>query len=228
MLFGGIRPTCISLEKLAFLFHDHLLAFKAPEPARPLVKARFEFKIFNVTGLVTIKAVPSFFLTGLFGLFAVQDTPPQHGSARKSLGSAMSNQPVVIDASVVNYQSLMDQLGSANSNLPLDAESDDVTQIENFVPGNSGFDAIHLISCGSPCQVAIAASTLSEAAVGGYSGQLGQIGASLSSGGDLLIYGCGVAQEVGGAPLVTDNALHTRLDVAALTNQTGGTRDWVL
>jgi hypothetical protein len=52
-----------SLEKLAFLFHDHLLAFKARERALPLVEARFEFMIPRVTDLVTIEVETSIFWT---------------------------------------------------------------------------------------------------------------------------------------------------------------------
>jgi hypothetical protein len=140
----------------------------------------------------------------------------------------MPNQLVVIDRKVANYQSLIDQLGTAYSYLLLDSNSDGVTQIANYVAANPGFDAIHLISHGSPGQVAIGTSTLSEATLGEYSAQLNQIGASLNAGGDLLIYGCDVAQGGIGQQLITDLARLTRLDVAASTNRTGGTGDWVL
>jgi hypothetical protein len=140
----------------------------------------------------------------------------------------MPNQLVVIDRKVANYQSLIDQLGTAYSYLLLDSNSDGLTQIANYVSANPGFDAIHLISHGSPGQVAVGTSTLSEATLGEYSAQLNQIGASLNAGGDLLIYGCDVAQGVGGQQLVTDLSRLTRLDVAASTNKTGGTGDWVL
>jgi len=140
----------------------------------------------------------------------------------------MPNQLVVIDRKVANYQSLIDQLGTAYSYLLLDSNSDGLTQIANYVSANPGFDAIHLISHGSPGQVAVGTSTLSEATLGEYSAQLNQIGASLNAGGDLLIYGCDVAQGVGGQQLVTDLSRLTRLDVAASTNRTGGTGDWIL
>jgi hypothetical protein len=56
-----MSAPCISFEKLAFPLHDYLLAFKAHEPALPLVEARFEFTIFIVTDLVTMEAVTSIF-----------------------------------------------------------------------------------------------------------------------------------------------------------------------
>ena len=140
----------------------------------------------------------------------------------------MSNQLVVIDPRVANYQSLIEQLGASYSYLLLSADSDGVTQIANYVAANPGFDAIHLISHGSPGQVAVGTSTLSEATVGGYTAQLNQIGASLNAGGDLLIYGCDIAQGVGGQQLITDLSRLTRLDVAASTNRTGSSGDWVL
>jgi hypothetical protein len=140
----------------------------------------------------------------------------------------MSKQLIVIDPRVANYQSLIDQLGAAYSYLLLSLDSDGVTQIASHVAANPGFDAIHLISHGSPGQVAVGTSTLSEATIAGYTAQLNQIGASLNAGGDLLIYGCDVAQGVGGQQLITDLSRLTRLDVAASTNRTGSTGDWVL
>jgi hypothetical protein len=99
----------------------------------------------------------------------------------------MTSQLVVIDPSVTKYQSLIDQLGSSYSYLLLSAESDGVAQLASYIAANPGFDAIHLISHGSPGEVALGTSTLSEATIGVYSAQLNQIGASLKPGGDLLI-----------------------------------------
>ena len=140
----------------------------------------------------------------------------------------MSKQLVVIDRKVANYQSLIDQLGPSYRYLLLDAESDGVAQIAGYVTANPGFDAIHLISHGAPGQIAIGNASLSEATLGGYTAQLSQIGSSLNTGGDLLIYGCDVVQGIDGQQLITDLARLTRLDVAASANKTGGTGDWVL
>ena len=140
----------------------------------------------------------------------------------------MSNQLVVIDPRVASYQSLIEQLGASYSYLLLNAESDGVTQIANYLAANPGFDAIHLISHGAPGQVAVGTSTLSEATIGGYTAQLNQIGASLNVGGDFLIYGCDVAQGGDGQHVLTDLSRLTRLDVAASTNRTGSSGDWVL
>jgi hypothetical protein len=140
----------------------------------------------------------------------------------------MSNQLGVIDPRVANYQSLTEQLGPAYSYLLLSTDSDGVTQIANYVAANPGFDAIHLISQGSPGQVAVGTSTLSEATIGGYTEQLNQIGANLNAGGDLLIYGCDVAQGCGGQRFITELSRLIRQDVAASTNRTGSSGDWVL
>jgi len=65
----------------------------------------------------------------------------------------MSNQLVVIDPSVANYQSLIDQLGSTYSDLLLYSNSDGVKQQAKYVATNPGYDAIHLISHDSLGQV---------------------------------------------------------------------------
>jgi len=67
----------------------------------------------------------------------------------------MFKQLVVIDRKVANYQSLIDQLGPSYSYLLLDAESDGGSQIADYVTANPGFDALHLISHGSPPGVAV-------------------------------------------------------------------------
>jgi hypothetical protein len=123
---------------------------------------------------------------------------------------------------------LIDQLGPSYRYLLLDAESDGVAQIAGYVTANPGFDAIHLISHGAPGQIAIGNASLSEATLGGYTAQLSQIGSSLNTGGDLLIYGCDVAQGINGQRLITDLSQLMKLDIAASTNKTGGTGDWVL
>ena len=86
--------------------------------------------------------------------------------------------------------------------------------IASYVEANPGLDPIHLISNGSPGQVAVDASTLSEATVGRYSGRLNQIDASLNLGGNLLIYCSVVAQEAIGQRLITSLYRVTRLDAA--------------
>ena len=140
----------------------------------------------------------------------------------------MSKQLIVIDPRVANYQSLIDQLGAAYSYLLLSLDSDGVTQIARYLAAHPGFDAIHLISHASPGQLADGTSTLSEATVDGYAIQLNQIGTSPNACGDWLIYGCDIAQGVDGQQLITDLARLTRLDVAASTNRSGNTGDWVL
>jgi hypothetical protein len=77
----------------------------------------------------------------------------------------MSKQLVVIDRKVANYQSLIDQLGQSYSYLLLDAESDGGSQIADYVTANPGFDAIHLISQGSPLGVAVSPISYSLMAV---------------------------------------------------------------
>jgi len=140
----------------------------------------------------------------------------------------MPNQLVVIDPSVANYRSLIDQLGTSYSYLLLSADSDGVAQLAGYVATRPGFDAIHLISHGSPGQVSVGTSTLSATTISSYTSQLNQIGASLNPGGDLLIYGCDVAQGGVGQRLLTDLSRLTRLDVAGSTNRTGSSGDWIL
>ena len=140
----------------------------------------------------------------------------------------MPKQLVAVDVHVADYQKLIDQLGDQYRFLLLTSESDPLGQLADFVSANPGFDAIHLISHGALGQIQLGSQTISGANVGSYADQLQRIGQGVRAGGDFLLYGCDVAQGVGGQQLITDLSRLTRLDVAASTNETGSTGDWVL
>jgi len=62
----------------------------------------------------------------------------------------MPRQLVVIDPRVVNYQELIDQLGSNYSFLLLSEGSDGLAQLANYVAVNSSFHAVCLVPRRSP------------------------------------------------------------------------------
>jgi hypothetical protein len=140
----------------------------------------------------------------------------------------MPKQLVAVDVHVADYQKLIDQLGDQYRFLVLTSESDPLGQLADFVSANPGFDAIHLISHGASGQIQLGSQTISGANVGSYAEPLIRIGEGVRASGDFLLYGCDVAQGDGGQQLITDITRFTRLDVAASTNKTGGSGDWVL
>ena len=143
----------------------------------------------------------------------------------------MPKQLVAVDVHVADYQKLIDQLGDQYRFLVLTSESDSLGQLADFVSANPGYDAIHLISHGAPGQIQLGSQTISGANVGSYADQLQRIGQGVRAGGDLLLYGCDVAQGIDGQRLITDLARLTKLDVAASTDLTGNRKlnaNWTL
>jgi hypothetical protein len=74
VLLGCVRALHF-VKKLAFLFHDYQLAFKARTQALPLFKAQFEFTIKGVTNLVTMQSALSIFGRDVWLVFSSRHTP---------------------------------------------------------------------------------------------------------------------------------------------------------
>jgi len=87
----------------------------------------------------------------------------------------MPRHPIAIGPGVANYRSMIGQHRTFFSHLQLTADSDDGTQIANYVAANPGYDAVRLTSHGSPGRVTVSTSMLSLASPTDYSARLNQI-----------------------------------------------------
>ena len=127
----------------------------------------------------------------------------------------------VFDSAVPNLQALIDAVGPDQRIVILDSTSDGVLQLAKALEFETDIDAIHVFSHGSPGSLALGSRTLSLASIPEYSAALAQIGQSLSAEGDLLLYGCNVAQGEVGLAFVEQLAIATGADVAASDDLTG-------
>jgi len=140
----------------------------------------------------------------------------------------------VFDSAVPELQKLIDAVGATNPDpiiIILDSGSDGVTQLASALAGQSGLDAIHIFSHGSVGSLLLGNSTLNQTTLPGYSEALAQIGSALSETGDLLLYGCNVAQGDLGQAFIAQIAAATGADVSASTDLTGAPSlggDWLL
>ena len=128
-------------------------------------------------------------------------------------------------------QKLVDAVGADKKIVILDAGSDGVLQLANALAGESNLDAIHVFSHGSVGSLSLGSAVLDQASLPGYSEALAQIGSALSESGDLLLYGCNVAQGEVGQAFVEQLAAATAADVAASVDATGAAKlrgDWAL
>ncbi|WP_038914688.1 DUF4347 domain-containing protein, partial [Dickeya zeae] len=151
--------------------------------------------------------------------------------AAVATGSATHKEVVFIDTSVADYQQLSNGVKDGVEVVLLDANKDGLSQIAQWAKNHSGYDAIHIISNGSAGQLTLGGVTLTDNMLAARGSDLTTIGQSLSDSGDILLYGCNVAQGTQGLTFISDLAALTGADVAASTDLTGSTAlkgDWML
>jgi hypothetical protein len=140
-------------------------------------------------------------------------------------------QVVFVNSNVSDYQTLVAGLPQGTQVVILDSTKDGLAQIEQYLQQHQGVSAIHLVSHGAAGEFQVGSTWINEADVSTYSAAFAQIGASMKTGGDFLIYGCDVAQNADGKALVQQISSITGLNVAASTDATGASSlggDWVL
>jgi hypothetical protein len=136
-----------------------------------------------------------------------------------------------IDARVADAQVLAANAAAGVLVVQLAADGDGVQQIAAALQGLEGLDSIQIISHGASGQLQIGDSVLDAAGLGAHAEALQQWGSALREGGDLLLYGCDVAQGATGLAFIDALAAATGADVAASTDLTGSEllgANWVL
>ncbi|PIQ51485.1 MAG: hypothetical protein COW02_14455, partial [Comamonadaceae bacterium CG12_big_fil_rev_8_21_14_0_65_59_15] len=133
----------------------------------------------------------------------------------------MSSKIVFIDSRVADYQTLIDGLEVGTEYYLINENSDGIEQMQTYLKGRTGIDALHIISHGSVGAVYLGNSVLNGENLEDYRTQLAAIGSSLSDTGDILLYGCNLAQWNVGVQFVNALAYVTGADVAASSDVTG-------
>ena len=114
----------------------------------------------------------------------------------------------------------------------LDPARDGLSQITHALAGHQGdLTAIHFVSHGENGTFGIGATNVDSRTLAAHAAEIAQWGSALNADGDILIWGCDVAELPGGQALINSLAALTGADVAASTDATGGTGlggDWDL
>ncbi len=143
----------------------------------------------------------------------------------------MTNRIAFVDSRVTDYQTLIDGLPTDTEVIVLNADQDGVMQIIAALQGKNGLDAIDIFSHGSSGAITLGSAVLNSNSLPGYAAKLAEIGTHLTESGDILLYGCDVAQGDMGQAFIGQLAQLTGADVAASNDLTGATAlggDWVL
>lgn len=163
---------------------------------------------------------------------ATQDTTKTSGASVVSgTSSATGPQVVFVESNVKDYQSLISQLPSGYEVVVLDSSKDGLAQIAAWASTHSGYSAIHIVSHGEENDLMLGTLELTSSNITNYQSELATIGKALSADGDILLYGCSVAEGADGAALIGALALDTQHVVAGSTDATGAASlggDWTL
>lgn len=147
-------------------------------------------------------------------------------------GAGGKSHAVFIDKSVKNYGQLLAGIPQDAEVFFIEAGQDGLAQmVAALAGGQQQYDSIQVFSHGSRSGILLGSTTLDFGNVDDHAGLLGVIGSSLTSDGDLLFFGCDVAETQQGKALVDRIAELTGADVAASTDTTGGLAtggDWDL
>lgn len=140
---------------------------------------------------------------------------------QKSQDDMSTKNIVFIDERVSGYEALVANLGAETAWFLLDASRDGVEQMQRLLAGYTNLDAIHIISHGATGTLYLGSTVLKGDNLTSYQTQLQAIGSSLSETGDILLYGCNVAQGDIGGSFVNLFAQITGADVGASNDLTG-------
>lgn len=153
-------------------------------------------------------------------LLALADLPVQ---------SAPVTEVVFVDSQLDGATALAQQLQAPGRAVYLlDSSAAGLDQISRLLAPHSNLSSIHIISHGDDGVLSLGSQQVTSTTLQAESGHLAAIGKTLSVTGDILLYGCDVAQTAVGQQFVRQLSTLTGADVAASNDITGVTGDWEL
>ncbi|MBR7889685.1 DUF4347 domain-containing protein [Marinomonas sp. A79] len=144
---------------------------------------------------------------------------------------ADATQVVIVDSRVPGLVELTKESNPNADIWLLDGSRSAVEQITEILANYSDLEALHILSHGGVGEVYLGAETLSESSITQNSGIYAAWGNALSDNGDILLYGCNVAQGDIGLDFINQLAQVTGADIAASDDLTGSAvlgGDWEL
>ncbi|MFC5313771.1 Ig-like domain-containing protein [Azospirillum rugosum] len=179
-------------------------------------------------------AVDQQLLAGLAAQPAAADVAAQPAATPAAPAPAPAlpaHEVVFVDASVPQYDKLLQGLPPATQVVTIDANRDGLAQIADALKGQQNVTAVHILSHGSAGEISLGNAEISSATLATHTAELDAIKGALAPGADILIYGCDVAQGEQGVAFVNRLAAATGADVAASVDDTGSATlgaNWVL
>ena len=148
-----------------------------------------------------------------------------------------SHELIVLQEGVDDIDQLIEDIVGQESDartfeiVVLNSQESGFDQLDRILQDYSELDAIHIVSHGDDAIVQLGNTWLTGDNVEDYSEQLASWGMALGSEGDILIYGCDLAETSDGQSLIDSIAVYCDCDVAASDDLTGHAElggDWIL
>ena len=133
---------------------------------------------------------------------------------------------IFVNTSVDDYQQIVDSLTESSDDevnyviYTLDS-SQSIDDVDQMLANHQQLDALHFITHGSDGLFNLGSSIVSNETLASHSDSFEQWGAALAEEGDILFYGCNLAETAEGQQLVAAIANATNADVGASDNLTG-------
>jgi len=146
-------------------------------------------------------------------------------------GGETSRSIVFIDSGVTNKDGLAQHIPDDAEVILIDGNRDGLLQIANALEGRRNLEAIHILSHGNDGNIILAGQGITEDTLNENTALLETIGNSLSADGDILLYGCRVAETDHGDAFLQKFADLSGADVAGSDDVTGHAKyggDWQL
>ncbi|WP_192485254.1 MULTISPECIES: DUF4347 domain-containing protein [Cysteiniphilum] len=128
---------------------------------------------------------------------------------------------VIIDARVKDPHVIINSISRIAAVEVILPEHDGVDKIAEILQKYQNLDAIHIVSHGDQAQLQLGDVNLNASNLSDYQIQLQQWGQALTQSGDILFYGCNVAEGEAGQAFVDELKALTSADIAASTDITG-------
>jgi N-acetylneuraminic acid mutarotase len=134
---------------------------------------------------------------------------------------APGRQVVFFESGVADYRVLQKGLAAGADAVVLDGGGDGLAEMAAFLKGRHDLTAIHIVSHGAPGALELGTATLDEQALKTDAAAVTALGAALAPHGDLLLWGCNVADGSAGQTFVRDLAGRSGANVAASARPVG-------
>ena len=136
---------------------------------------------------------------------------------------------VIVSSSVKDSKVIIDNLAEGTEVLVLEKGVDVLDQINEYLDSTAvKYDAIHVVSHGGDGYLVLNDSVIDMVSLQADPASWAAIGEHVAENGDIMLYGCNVAQTENGKAFANQLASLTGADIAASVDVTGGDYGWEL